>query len=121
MKRSIQMIVMLLIIVSLFVGCSNIPLLSKQTGPVTVERMWVGVIGGLNVELKPNGVVANKTYYISLYEKGTLRGRATVIWNQAEINVSTVKIVMFPISQTEYTAYVGQDDISNLFEIKIIE
>jgi hypothetical protein len=75
----------------------------------------------LYVELKPtNNAIANKTYIVSLYEKGSLRDGTVVQWNQPELNVLKEKAVIFPISGQEWDAYFMQD-ISHIFTVKVHE
>ena len=75
----------------------------------------------LYVTLKPtNNAIANKTYIVSLYEKGSLRASTIVQWNQPELNVLKEKSVTFPIKQGEHNAYFGED-ISHIFSVKVHE
>jgi hypothetical protein len=91
----------------------------------TMQHIWVGHSGwvsdSLFVDLKPTIIaVANKTYIVSLYEKGNLRDDTVIQWNQPELNISKVKSVTFPISREEYDAYFGED-ISHIFSVKVHE
>jgi hypothetical protein len=75
----------------------------------------------LYVGLKPTGnAIADKTYVVSLYEKGSLRDGAVVQWNQPELNVLKEKSVHFPLSEQEWDAYF-MEDVSHIFSVKIHE
>jgi len=75
----------------------------------------------LLVELHPtNHTVANKVYVVDLYEKGNFRARTKVSWNQPEINVSSMKLVSFPLTWEEEKAYRFKD-VSHIFSVKVHE
>jgi len=94
----------------------------QKVNIATVERMWVGIGWGgefLFVELKPtDSALANEAYVVDLYEKGNLRASTTASWNQPEINVSSKKLVKFPVTKDEYDAY-SWEDVSHIFSAKV--
>jgi len=55
-----------------------------------------------------------------LYEKGKLRATTRVSWNQPEINVSSKKLVEFPVTKEEFDAYF-MEDVSHIFTVKVHE
>jgi len=79
------------------------------------------VVGSMQIEvdLKPtNRVVAGKTYYATLYEKGTKRQTEPVSWTNPELNVLEIEYVYFDLTSDEFYAYIGED-ISHIFSVKV--
>lgn len=93
---------------------------NKVTTVATVKDIFVSVIGpALTVEMTPNNnAIANTVYTVDLYEKNTLRASSKVSFNQPEINVSSSKLVFFPLKPGELDAYMGRD-ISGIFSAKV--
>jgi hypothetical protein len=60
---------------------------------------------GLAVNLKPTNAKADTVYTVELYEKGELRGTTTVTWDQPQINVKSIQVVGFNLTQDEYNTY----------------
>jgi len=90
-------------------GCSNSGVLGHSA------------INGINVSLIPSSsALANTKYEVDLYEKGALRGTATISWNQPEINVHSARQVGFDLSVAEFAAYHGKD-ISAIFTVTVHE
>lgn len=91
----------------------------------TVEDMGATPLG-LSVSLKPIKAEPNTTYIIELYEKGNLRARKTLSWNQVEINVGESQTMFFGITANEIDAY-WKASISDtnwwkpIFSVKIID
>jgi hypothetical protein len=101
---------------------SELPVSPQVATVISLEaRTCIQPTYCLYVVLKPtNNAIANKTYIVSLYEKGSLRDGAVVQWNQPELNVLKEKAVTFPISAQEWDAYF-MEDISHIFTVKVHE
>jgi len=70
------------------------------------------------VELEPTSLaVANKIYIVEIYEKGRLRARTTISWNQPELNVFTHKYAYFRLTNEEWDAY-SWKDVKHLFTLE---
>lgn len=74
----------------------------------TTENIYAaGAWFNLCVELKPTTQAkANYQYKVNLFEKGKLRDTSSVIWNQPELNVKTIKRVYFPLTREEFYAFI---------------
>ncbi len=72
---------------------------------VMVGGMAVSPLGPLGVTLIPINAKANVKYIIDLYEKGKLRQRTNIIWNQPQINVRAGQTLYFRLTPDEYNAY----------------
>jgi hypothetical protein len=130
--HGIQIALLLVIISGLITGCAGLSSVSApQKTIATVTNMWANFgdsgfpyyRGGnfLFVELKPtDSTLADKAYEVDLYENGNLRASTSIAWNQPEINVSSTKLVQFPITEEEYNAYY-QKDVSHIFSAKVHE
>ncbi len=91
----------------------------SQENVATVKN--IRGVTDLLVELHPtNHTVANKVYVVDLYEKENFRARTQVSWNQPEINVSSMKLVSFPLTWEEEEAYRFKD-VSHIFSVKVYE
>jgi hypothetical protein len=85
-----------------------------------VQGIYIGICESkpgacLYVLIQPINAEADKAYIVSLYEKGQLRQKNTVSWNQPEINVHKAKYVLFDATSEEYSAYVDEYCVPNLF------
>ena len=90
-------------------------------GKLYIDAVWSNNGGQIDVPITPAKLaVANTTYTVQLYEKGSLRATSTISWNQPQINVATVMIVQFPCSYVEWQAYNGKD-LSGTFSVKVIQ
>ena len=102
---------------------------SHHTNIAEVQGIWASPIwiggGKLYVELIPNeSAEANEVYIVELYEKSKLRSVSKVSWSQPEINVATMRPVIFPITRAEaetYSDFNLQKDLMDIFSVKIHE
>jgi len=78
---------------------------------------------GVSVNLKPSsGASANVEYTVDLYESGRFRDTQTVSWNESELQVSSLKQLIFILPDTELDAYIGDNKNSNdVFSVKIYD
>ncbi len=60
---------------------------------------------GLGVKLKPINAKADTKYIVDLEEKGNLRERTNITWNQPQINVRATQTLFFGLTNVEYDAY----------------
>jgi hypothetical protein len=140
MQKSIIFCVLLIVIGVLFISCSN-SRTTLNTNPLytpcktatttehqyitsmfTINRIWAGRVESIFVEIIPKNKVKANTYYrVGLYENGKLREQQSVVWNQPEINVKTMKPVRFYATRQESQAYCMENDLSNIFSVKIYE
>ena len=89
----------------------------------TVTSMDVAFFprNAIDIAIAPTSKAASgKIYFVELYEKGVLRARGTISWNQPEINVKKPVNIYFPVSEDEFNAYFGKD-ITGIFSVKIKE
>ncbi len=83
------------------------------------ERIGVNMSGALFVSLVPSAsAAAGRVYQVDLLEKGQYRAGTTVSWNQPEINVLKSKIVTFPLTKEENSAYFNKD-VSAIFAVYV--
>lgn len=98
--------------------------ISQNPNIANVKRIWVSAIwiggGRLYVELIPaKSAIADKSYVVELYEGNNLRAFTRVSWNQPEINVGTMRLVVFPATRAEANAYSMKHDLRNIFSVKV--
>jgi predicted small secreted protein len=90
-------------------------------GKLYIDAVWSNNGGQIDVPITPGKLaVADTTYTVQLFEKGSLRAASTVSWNQPQINVATAMSVQFPCSYVEWQAYNGKD-LSGTFSVKVIQ
>ena len=90
-------------------------------GKLYIDAVWSNNGGQIDVPITPAKLaVADTTYTVQLFEKGSLRATATVSWNQPQINVATAMIIQFPCSYVEWQAYNGKD-LTGTFSVKVIQ
>ena len=86
---------------------------------VTMGLPVQGYFYKLAVDVTPNKkAIANTVYKVDLYEKGQLRNTTQIEWNPPEINVLGTKMVVFPITDEEFTAYQNKD-VNHIFIVKV--
>ncbi|MDM8000109.1 MAG: hypothetical protein QUS33_08960 [Dehalococcoidia bacterium] len=73
----------------------------------TLERILVNTESDtLVVTLKPTSLAKpGYTYTVDLYERGSRRATATVVWTQTQVNVQESQSVSFSISSQEADEY----------------
>lgn len=89
----------------------------------SIEGMGV-FAGSLSVKLKPINAKPNEQYIVDLNEKGQLRERKNIVWNEPQINVKQEQVLYFSLTDDEYNAYVGaslkdSNWWKSIFDIKI--
>lgn len=107
-KTVLMLVSIITLVTMIFTACSS-DSLAKTVG-ITAP----GSLGAdydwdcphcLAVRLKPGTAVAGVEYKVVLYKKGAREDESYVEWNADEINAKTVKVVHFPLSDSEYSAY----------------
>ena len=90
------------------------------SSPATIESIGLAD-KSIIVSISPTEAVwADKQYKVDLVENRKIRGTANVSWSQPEINVKRIKVVHFPLSDTEYDSYLGQN-VSQIFKVDVHE
>jgi predicted small secreted protein len=132
MKRFILLIAAVIMASILVSSCSIVNSITSKintggngeiasVGKLYIDSVWSNNGGQIDVPITPGKLaVADTSYTVQLFEKGSLRAASTVSWNQPQINVATSMIVQFPCSYVEWQAYNGKD-LSGTFSVKVIQ
>lgn len=92
---------------------------NKDVAKVKSISAGYGLHRSIYVELIPTDYAeANRNYTVELYEKGKLRDKTYVSWNQPELNVKKEALVSFRITSEELSAYY-LENINGIFSVKI--
>jgi len=140
--KNILVIILLVLFLAIFVSCQNIQnIVSPINKPIqetTSDLTPIGTVTSMHayttalsisersapfivIDIAPTSkAIAGKIYPVELYEKGVLRAKGQISWNQPQINVKKPVDVYFPASEDECNAYVMKD-ITGIFSIKILE
>jgi hypothetical protein len=132
MKKSFLLIATIVVVSMLVSSCSIVNSITSKintggnggianVGKLYIDAVWSNNGGQIDVPITPAKLaVADTTYTVQLFEKGSLRATSTVSWNQPQINVATTMIIQFPCSYVEWQAYNGKD-LSGTFSVKVIQ
>lgn len=123
MNTKIILTILLIVLVSTVITCSSTPSPVKVVGGPYYSMTTSN--RGLTFEVEPTDeTISNRTYKIELYEKGIKEVRETVsiVWNQSEVNVKTVRYIHFTLTKEEGRAYNTSGSnakLSKIFYIKL--